>query len=412
MDVALTREHRLGRLVAAHSLGWLVAANVVGLWLALLLVWPDLGRFLAPLTYGRWVPLHLDWMLYGWCALPLVGALLVWGLDARHPAMLGHARLALGAWSLALALGGFAWLGGNTSGKLFLEWHGWSRPVLPVAMLVLWTLLGAHTWWRWPDLSGAGRLLRSSLLAGLLFVPALLYLASDRTVYPAVNPDSGGATGTSLLGSTLGIVSIFGLVPVLLGLAPRRAVRWFWPALGASGVVFAVLKHGTVSHHDLAQMAGLALLLAWIPAVMLYWRAHDWPVAAQPWVRAFQGWWVLLVVTGWILFLPGISERLKFTSGLVAHSHLAMAGVVTSLGGMILAQLTGRKVNPSAFMAWQTGCAVQIVALLALGWLEGADPSAAYRGEFWPRLLLIIRLAAGTVMTGASLRWYLDFCLP
>lgn len=44
-------------------------------------------------------------------------------------------------------------------------------------------------------------------------------------------------------------------------------------------------------------------------------------------------------MSGWLTFLPGIPERLKFTNGLVAHAHLAMAGVVTSVNGMILNQL-------------------------------------------------------------------------
>src|SRR3954462_8103478 len=59
--------------VAAHSLAWLVAANMVGVLLAAMVLWPGINEWIAPLTYGRWIPLHLDWQLYGWCALPLVG---------------------------------------------------------------------------------------------------------------------------------------------------------------------------------------------------------------------------------------------------------------------------------------------------------------------------------------------------
>lgn len=66
---------RVATAVRRHSLGWLVAANLVGLLLAVFLLWPGLNDLLAPLTYGRWVPLHLDWQLYGWCSLPLVGVL-------------------------------------------------------------------------------------------------------------------------------------------------------------------------------------------------------------------------------------------------------------------------------------------------------------------------------------------------
>ena len=112
------RELPFGRTVALHSLGWLVAANLVGVWLAVVILWPAVGDAIAPLTYGRWVPLHLDWQLYGWCALPLVGGLLAWCLDPHHPQVGRHVHLALGAWSLALVLGEVAWLGGTTSGRL------------------------------------------------------------------------------------------------------------------------------------------------------------------------------------------------------------------------------------------------------------------------------------------------------
>ena len=75
---------QLQRITAGYSLIWLLAANLVGLWLALLLLWPDLGTVLGGWTYGRWMPLHMDWQLYGWCALPLVGLLLSVYLAPRY----------------------------------------------------------------------------------------------------------------------------------------------------------------------------------------------------------------------------------------------------------------------------------------------------------------------------------------
>ena len=211
----------VGRLTARHALGWLVAANLVGVWLAASLVWPALGDALEPFTYGRWMPLHLNWQLYGWCALPLVGALLAWCVDSRHPQATLHVRVALGAWTLALVAGGVAWLIGVTSGKLFLDWFGWARGLLSAAMVVLWTACAAHACWRRGQ--PGERLndgMRRGLLLGLLFVPGLLYWAAGRDVYPAINPDSGGATGASLLGSTLGILTLYGLLPRLLGVGP------------------------------------------------------------------------------------------------------------------------------------------------------------------------------------------------
>jgi len=401
--------------------------------LAAELLWPALGDALAPLTYGRWMPLHLDWQLYGWCSLPLVGALLAWCLDARHPRAALHGRVALGAWSLALALGGVAWLGGVTSGKLFLDWHGWARAALSAAMVVLWTVCAAHAWWRRGASGERGTdVLRAVMLAGLLFVPGVLYWSAGRDVYPSVNPDSGGATGASLLGSTLALITLFGLLPLMLRIPKCHLLgdtlskntywvknqechligdtwvgggRWFWGALAGSWAVFAGVDHGQASHHAWAQIAGLGLLIAWVPPAWAYFRLFAWSESARRWLGAAFGWWLLLVITGWITFLPGVSERLKFTNGLVAHAHLAMAGLVTSLNFVILRQLAPRTEPRGNFRLWQGACAAHVAVLLALGWCEVERAGELFRSEAWTQAVYAARLAAGAAMLVASVRW-------
>ncbi len=392
-------------VVVRHSLFWFVAANLVGVWLAAVLLWPALGDLVAPLSYGRWVPLHLNWQLYGWCSLPLVAALLDWCFDEDHPGAVFHARLALGAWSLALALGGLSWLAGHTSGKLFLDWHGWTRGLLPAAMIVLWTFLAAHTWWRRARLDGRQLGLRASLLAMLFFVPPVMYLSSAREIYPAVNPDSGGATGAALLGSTLGIVSVFGFLPVMLRRHRAAAAGWFWVALVASWGMFAGMSHGSVSHHLPGQIIGLGLLLAWIPLLIVYWSKFDWPAGARTWLGAAFVWWLLLVVTGWLSFLPDWSERLKFTNGLVAHAHLAMAGLVTAVSALILQVLSGALRHRGAFWLWQTGCVLHVILLLGLGWIEADRFADLVSSETWMQWIYGGRLIAGLAMASASVLW-------
>lgn len=434
---------RVARATARHALGWLVAANAVGVLLAALLVWPELNGLLAPLTYGRWVPLHLDWQLYGWCALPLVGALGAWCVAQKDERGARWFAGALTAWSAALALGGLSWLGGVTSGKVFLEWSGWARPLLPAAMVVLWGALAGAAWRRRGEFDGAGKIARGAVLAGLAAVPAVLAWAMGREVYPSVNPDSGGATGAALLGSTLGLVGIAGWLPRALGLARRERgneedqgragpdrsgpatrdgrhggraftaggiVRGrevvFWGALVVSGVVFAAVDHGDTSHHGWAQIAALGTLFAWVPLAVFYFRGFEWPGAARRWLVAGAAWWALLVASGWAMFLPGESERWKFTHGLVAHAHLAMAGVATSVGAAVLAGL-GRAPGGGAawFWAWQLGLAGQLAALAALGVGEGANATGFFGGAGWVTFLMVTRLAAGVAMLVASVVW-------
>lgn len=400
------------RAVALYSLGWLVAANLVGLWLAASILWPQLGDLLSPLTFGRWAPLHLDWQLYGWCSLPLVGVLFAWFLDPAAPAAPRHAHLALAAWSLALALGGLAWLGGVTSGKPFLDWHAWTRPLLPLAMTVLWLTLARHTHRQWPRLPRRQRLLRATLLTALAFIPAVLFWTASRHVYPSINPDSGGATGSSILGASLGIISLYLAVPALLHIPSTRPLKPFLLALVATWLVYALAKKGHVSHHSSAQVAALTSLLLWIPLLPLAWRAFAWPEAARPWLYAAAAWWTFLALDGWITFLPGLSERLKFTHFLVAHAHLAMAGLVTSVNAAILVSLTTRPAPRATFWLWQLGCAVYVAAMSALGWFESAHAAELFRSEPWTQALFAARLLAGLAMTAASVRWLASHLAP
>ena len=138
-----------GQTTARHALFWLMGANAVGLLLSLLLLWPEFGDLLLPFTYGRWMPVHANAQLYGWCSLPLIGLLHAWYRPpVSHSGLDTAFRVATAGWSASLALGVCSWLMGSNSGKLFVEWHGLARGALPVAMAGLWSVLAAATWLR------------------------------------------------------------------------------------------------------------------------------------------------------------------------------------------------------------------------------------------------------------------------
>jgi len=424
--VSVVQRRALAWTVQRHAFGWLAAANLVGFGLSLLLIWPELNDLVAPLTYGRWMPVHLNGQLYGWCALPLVGLLLIAFLDLRHPRAVRHAQIALGAWTLALVAGSASWLMGLTSGKLFLDWQGCARPLLPAAMVVLWTVLAAHGWWRWrirtrgvtahrDTWAHAGR---AGLLCVLLPVPALIHWSSGTDVYPAVNPETGGATGASLLGSTLGMVTIFAALPLLLGVSrakpnTSRTGGWFFGlALLASWFVYGMIDHGHASHESRDQILGLGTLFIWIPLAWSHLNAYAWAAKARPWLAAGFGWWTLLVVTGWMTFLPGWSDSLKFTHALVAHAHLAMAGFVTAINQALLLSLEppenpGRRPpgSDAAFWLWQGSLALQLITLFSLALVESFDLADFFYSGSWTTCLFALRTITGASMLVASACW-------
>lgn len=396
--------------VAVHSLGWLVFANAVGILLACLLMWPSLGDLLAPWSYGRWITLHLNLQLYGWCSLPLVGLLFRMYLPDGPGRMPGWA---VQLWSGALIFAAVEWLAGRTTGKPFMEWSGASRWVMPASMMFLALTLAAGYMRRARGASAMVRTAKTGLLLLLAAVPAILAWASSPGLYPPINPDSGGATGGSLLGSTLGVVGIIMACPLVAGLPRRRGwtVPASWAALGVHFAWFSLLDHGHRSHHEPGQIVALGSLVVWLPLLVLYLRRFTWPPASRRWLAALCAWGFVLLTTALFTFLPGVLDRWKFTNALVAHTHIAMGGMLTCFLVLVLIALDPRRRrhtalgDTGAFVAWHGGCGLYALTMLLLGIAEASDPGIVYFSEPLSQWAYALRLAAGILMLAASWRW-------
>ena len=409
---------------AWHSLLWLVIANCVGVLLAAMLLLPRINHQLGEWTYGRWMPVHLNLQLYGWCSLPLVTFLFhVYGAD-REPAARWSIPVLWG-WSTALAIGAISWLNGDSSGKLFLDWAGYPRVLFPLAILGVWALLTyslATDWNRGERGTSAGvparlagRITRLAGLVLLLLVPFLVYIAASPAIYPPINPATGGPTGASQLESTLVIIAILLLLPY--GLTQRKAPRTrvlttAWVIFAAEALLCLGLGRADVSNHRPTQWISLGSLLVWIPLTPLYYAAFDWHPNTRRWRIAFLCWWSILVPTGWMLFLPGVLDHFKFTDGLVGHSLLAMAGFVSSLLIFVLVQLLGDDgwiFNATwSFYLWQISVLAYVLIMFYAGWREGYNPAFAIVPGLLRNSIYALRLLLGVLILIASLDWFID----
>jgi len=400
-----------------HALFWLVFANGVGVLIAILLLLPGLNRFLGEWTYGRWIMVHMNLELYGWTSLPLAGFLFkVYGAD-RLP-LQRWCRPVLWAWSTALTVGAFSWLSGHSSGKLFLDWSGYARVLFPLAMIALWMLLANALGSGWNQAANRAAMVRAAKIAGLvllLAVPVVIYIASSPSIYPAVNPDTGGPTGASQLESSLIVVAILLLLP--FGLT-RRATRHThivaiaWAVLIAEAILCAALGRTDISHHRPAQYLSLASLLVWIPITSAYYGAFEWRPSTRRWRNAFLWWWAALLISGWVLFLPGVLDHFKFTDGLVGHSFVAMAGFTSSLIIFVMVHLLdgdARIFNGTrAFLLWHVSVLGYVAVMTIAGWREGADPAFTIVPGMMRDNLYVLRLLAGVLMFIASLDWLIE----
>ena len=387
-----------------HALGWLVLGNSVGLYLSLLLLQPSwqLGEW----TYGRWLPVHLNVQLYGWTSLPLVAWLLaLYEVDRSRVAAWGPA--AVWAWSAALAIGSWQWLNGVTSGKIFLDWKGGGLWALMAAMMFLWCVLMA-AWQERPATWTVSRKRRSLMgLSGLALVPAALAFAASPAVYPPIDRTTGGPTGSSLLGSALVVVGLMLLLPRVVG-GERSGGnhRGIWIFFGVSWLVFGVMEAIGGTHHDAHQIASMLLLLPWVWWLPMDWAGFSWPDGSRVWRMAVFGWWGLLVASGLLMYQPGVLDRLKFTQGLVAHSHLALAGFTTSFCALLVVLLTRRRLGGTASVAvWHLAALVMIATLAFTGWREGAGPSWMHAQPGWRNAGFLIRAHCAGLMLAVSVLW-------
>lgn len=416
----------LAEELALHALVWLTAGCAVGLLLAALLAAPQGNTLLAPLSYGRWAPVHLDLLLYGWSALPVVGLLLRFYLPG--PSGVGGGRLALALWSGALGAGTLTLLAGGSSGKLFLDWSGPVKALWLAALGLLWCLLAtgfgrAVAAWlreprapsqRWP---GARLWAQGALLALLAAGPWAMALALDSRSYPPIDPSTGGPTGTDLAASTVAILPLFLGLPTLLGLARRiQAPRplHLWALFALHAALLPLFGLGDQSHRSPWQIAAIASVLIWPLPLARHLLGYVWPEGSGRWLAALGVWGGLLSTSALLTYLPGILDRVKFTHALVGHAHLAMAGFITSFAGLTLHALLRHSAArttfalPRPFALWQGGTMLHIVAMVALGLLEAGDPGLLQRADGRVTALFALRGAAGLAMLLAAATWFMS----
>ena len=110
-------------------------------------------------------------------------------------------------------------------------------------------------------------------------------------------------------------------------------------------------------------------------------------------------WWAALVITGWVFFLPGVLDHLKFTDGLVGHSFVAMAGFTSSLIIFVMVQLLGEGgwiFNRSrSFYLWNGSVIAYVILMTLAGRREGSDPTFTIVPGPARNLLYALRLVTG-----------------
>ena len=148
-------------------------------------------------------------------------------------------------------------------------------------------------------------------------------------------------------------------------------------------------------------------LAPWVWLLPRDWKGFEWPEGSKVWRGAMFGWWGVLVVTSLLMYRVGVLDRIKFTQGLVAHSHLAMAGFTTSFCALLCVLLTRRAIGGKvSVICWHGAVLAMIVILAASGWREGGDPHWMAEPAAWRTLGFVLRAGCGAVMLAVSCQWW------
>jgi cytochrome c oxidase cbb3-type subunit I len=129
IDEVIDADRRLTRLVywyLASATAWLVVGTLIGVYLSLKFLWPDLGG-IAALGFGRLRPVHTNSVLWGWASLGAI-AIALWvvprtGQKGLFSIALGWVSLAL--INLAVLSGTVLLAGGVTNGAQEFREYVW-----------------------------------------------------------------------------------------------------------------------------------------------------------------------------------------------------------------------------------------------------------------------------------------------
>jgi cytochrome c oxidase cbb3-type subunit I len=420
-------DQRLTRLAFAFMASatlWLVCGTLIGEYVAMKFVWPDLG--IAPwLSEPRLRPIHTNLVLFGWASLAGVGlAVLVVPRTSRttlrHPELVWTACLLMNA---AIVAGTLCLFAGITNGAQ--EYREWLWPVMGTFVIGLVLILIAL--YRTVALRGTEAIYISNwyILGAFVWVATLVTVAylpwyqhglSETVIQGYYMHNAVGMWFTPL---SLGM--LYYALPKLLNkpiYSYALGVLAFWTQLlfytmiGAHHFVFSPTPWSLQTVAIVFSIGMIVPVVAGTANFLLTIRG-DWSTIADSYALPFI---FVGVIMYFVASMQGTLEAFRslntvwhFTDFTVAHSHMAMYGFVSFVlwGGIygLVPQLTGRH-PPLTLVGVQfwlalVGLTIYAVSLMVggtfrgLSWIHGAPfiDSVVLMTPYWTG-----RVIGGTLM--------------
>ncbi len=422
---------RAGLFAFATAIAWLLLGSALGDLASLRFQLPDFWASLAPLTFGRIRPAHLNTMIYGWASLSMLATAL-WLIPRLVHVPLRWPVLAFGGllvWNLGLFIGVVGILFGLTDGLEWLEMHRYTadpllvvgggmvgaavlRTVLetkvPHLYVSIWYIASAFVWFpiifiagNWPHLRGSqsvaanwfyahnalGFWLTAISLGGVYyFIPKIL----GRPIY---------SYQLSLLGfwTFAFFYALNGMHHVIGGPMPSWMIA---TSVVASFMMVIPVTAVALNHH--MSMVGRFGALRYSPTLRFV------VVGAIAYTAvSLQGVFTAMVK---------VNRLTHFTHWTISHSHVGVYAFVTFVmfgcAYYIVPRLVGREWPSPALITWHfwlvlTGVALYVIPLAIGGVLQGLaldNPDLPFRESVdVVRPYLLVRTISGFVLTAGHL---------
>lgn len=428
---------RAGVLAFGTAVAWLLVGSILGDLVSLKFQFPDWLTSVAPLTFGRIRPAHLNAMIYGWASLAMLGTAL-WLVPrlVRVPLRWGPlATAGIVLWNLGVLIGCTGILLGFTDAMEWLEMHRYAAdPLLVVGgalvgasvlrtvletrvrhlYVSIWYAASAFVWFpiifitgNWPHLSGAESVAANWFYAhnALGFWLTAISLAAVYYFIPKVLGRPIYSYQLSLLGfwSFAFFYALNGMHHVIGGPMPSWMIA---TSVVASFMMVIPVAAVAVNHH--MSMVGRFGALRYSPTLRFV------VVGAIAYTAvSLQGIFTAVVK---------VNRITHFTHWTIGHAHVGVYAFVTFVlfgaAYFILPRLVGHEWPSPRLVAWHfwlvlVGIAMYVVPLAIGGVEQGLalnHPETPFRTSVdVVRPYLALRTLAAFVLTAghAVFAWHL-----
>ena len=403
---------------------WLVFGTLVGEYLGLKFVWPELDKF-SFLSFGRLRPVHTNTVFWGWSSLAMIG--LGYFVVARTSNNLVHSyKLARWSWiliNLTLVLGNVALMAGINNGGAEYREYIWPVMVLFVVALII-TFYNFYK-------TVATRKISEIYISNWFILAALMWTITLAIIgYLPMYQDGLGETviqgyymhqgvGMWFMTFTLGLVYYYlpaslnkPIYSYSLGVLAFWTQMFFYTLIGTHHFIFSPLPWWLQTVAIVFSMGMFIPVIAGTTNFLMTMRG-SWNQIGKSYVLPF---FLVGVIFYFIGSAQGSFQAFRFTNYVwhftdfnVAHSHMTMYGIITFILWAcvytILPKLTGKEPPQTLVGAhfWTAfiGLFAYMISLMAggtlrgLSWIEGNAfiESVILMKEYW-----VWRAIGGTLM--------------